>query len=73
MNADHADAVRLIATRLCGGADGDWQLTGLDPDGLDLRLDGSVLRYIYAQRLEDAAGLRARLVELTRQARQAGG
>ena len=73
MNADHADAVRLIATRLCGGVDGDWQLTGLDPDGLDLRLDGRVLRYTYAQPLADAAGLRARLVELTRKARQGSG
>ena len=36
MNADHADAVRLYATKLLGAEDGPWRLTGLDPDGLDL-------------------------------------
>jgi putative heme iron utilization protein len=69
MNADHPDAVRLIATRLCGGVDGDWQMVGLDPDGLDLALDGSHLRYTFAQPLRDASELRTCLVELARQAR----
>src|ERR1700674_137374 len=34
MNADHAEAVRLYATKLLGADDGKWRLTGLDPDGL---------------------------------------
>ena len=67
MNADHGDAVRLIATRLSGGADGAWELVGLDPDGIDLRLDGTNLRYMYAEPLEDAGELRSRLVAITRQ------
>lgn len=69
MNADHPEAVRLIATRLCGGAQGDWQIIGLDPDGVDLALDGNHLRYAYSHPLADAAQLRPRLVELARQAR----
>ena len=72
MNADHGDAVRLIATRLSGGADGAWELVGLDPDGIDLRLDGTNLRYMYAEPLEDAGELRSRLVAITRQARGLG-
>src|SRR5579871_3802353 len=36
MNADHAEAVKLYATRLLDADDGPWRLTGLDPDGLDL-------------------------------------
>ena len=72
MTADHADAVRLIATRLGGGADGAWELVGLDPDGIDLRLDGTNLRYRYAEPLEDAGELRSRLVAITRQARGLG-
>ena len=36
MNADHAEAVRLYATKLLGAEDGPWRLTGLDPEGLDL-------------------------------------
>jgi putative heme iron utilization protein len=70
MNADHADAVRLIATRLAGGADGPWELIGLDPDGIDLRLDGTILRYAYDEPLATADALRARLVALTRLARE---
>jgi putative heme iron utilization protein len=70
MNADHADAVRLIATRLCGSADGAWELIGLDPDGIDLRLGDAVLRYVYAQPLADATELRPRLVALARLARE---
>jgi putative heme iron utilization protein len=70
MNADHADAVALIATRLCGGSDGNWELIGLDPDGLDLRLDGTILRYTYDEPLASAGDLRTRLVALARLARE---
>ena len=38
MNEDHAEAIRLYATKLLGAEDGAWRLTGLDPDGLDLAL-----------------------------------
>ena len=31
MNGDHADAVRLYATRLLGAPDGDWRCVGLRP------------------------------------------
>ena len=34
MNADHAEACRLYATKLLGGADGDWRCAGIDPDGI---------------------------------------
>lgn len=69
MNQDHADAVKLIASHLCGGVDGAWQLIGLDPEGLDLGLDGRYLRYAYEEPLTSADQLRGRLVDLTRQAR----
>ena len=31
MNSDHADAVALYATQLCGAREGAWQLIGIDP------------------------------------------
>jgi heme iron utilization protein len=37
MNADHADALALYAERLLGRPAGGWQMTGIDPEGLDLR------------------------------------
>lgn len=44
MNADHRDALRLYATSLAGMPDGDWLMTGIDPDGLDLRDGGRTAR-----------------------------
>jgi hypothetical protein len=44
MNDDHAEAVRLYATKLLGAEDGAWRLTGLDPEGLDLARGDATLR-----------------------------
>lgn len=38
INEFQPEAVRLAATRLLGLTDGPWRLTGLDPEGCDLRL-----------------------------------
>ena len=51
MNADHADAVQLYATRLLSRAGGDWVLTGVDPEGCDLRQGAETARLWF-----DAAG-----------------
>ena len=48
MNGDHAEAVRLYATKLLGAEDGPWRLTGLDPDGLDLARGDATLRLPFA-------------------------
>ena len=70
MNADHSDATRLYATVLCGAADKDWQITGLDPDGIDMAADGVRCRYAYPERLQAVRDLRPKLVELAMTARQ---
>src|SRR5690606_36463093 len=69
MNADHADAVRLIARQLCGADDAPWELVGLDLEGMDLRLGERHLRHDYESPLTAAGELRSRLVELARRAR----
>jgi len=69
MNDDHADAVGLYATTLLGRAGGDWKLTGIDPEGCDLRLAGAIARLDFAQPVSDAESARVELVELVRQAR----
>jgi heme iron utilization protein len=71
MNEDHAEAVRLYATRLLGAADGKWRLTGLDPDGLDLALGDATLRLPFPERVTDAAALRKTVVDLAAKARAA--
>jgi putative heme iron utilization protein len=69
MNDDHAEAVRLYATKLLGAEDGKWRLTGLDPDGLDLALGDATLRLPFPERVTTAQALRKTVVDLAAKAR----
>jgi putative heme iron utilization protein len=69
MNADHADAIRLYATKLLGGPDGAWRCTGCDPEGLDLRFGRMGLRLPFPQRVNASGPLRAVLVQMAQNAR----
>jgi putative heme iron utilization protein len=71
MNKDHADAVRLYATKLLGAADAPWRLTGLDPDGLDLAAGDATLRLLFPERVTTADALRQVVVALAQKARAA--
>jgi putative heme iron utilization protein len=70
MNTDHAAAVELYATRLLGRPAGTWRLTGIDPEGTDLRLGGSVARLWFDHPVRDAESARGALVRLARRARR---
>lgn len=72
MNADHADALRLYASRLLGAEDGRWRATGLDPEGLDLICGDATARLVFPERVTTPGALRAVLVTLATQARKAG-
>jgi putative heme iron utilization protein len=69
MNDDHAEAVRLYATKLLGAEDGAWRLTGLDPEGLDLARGDTALRLKFRHPVLTAEQLRKAVVELAAQAR----
>jgi heme iron utilization protein len=69
MNADHPDAVRLYATKLLGEADGSWQVTGVDPDGLDLALGDRTARMQFDERVVNGLVLRKTLAECGARAR----
>ena len=69
MNADHAEACRLYATKLLGGADGDWRCVGIDPEGLELQDGRMALRLNFPQRVTAPGPLRAVLKQLAEQAR----
>jgi putative heme iron utilization protein len=71
MNADHADALALYATVLCGGGPGAWRASGIDPDGIDLMSGDLALRLDFPERVHDAADLRRVLVRLAAEAREA--
>jgi putative heme iron utilization protein len=70
MNADHAEATRLYATRLLGLEDGAWRISGLDPDGADLMAGDRTARLAFPQRVTSAGALRQVLVELAKLARE---
>jgi heme iron utilization protein len=69
MNDDHAEAVRLYATKLLGAEDGAWRLTGLDSEGIDLALGELMLRLPFPERVVSADQLRKVLADLAAKAR----
>jgi putative heme iron utilization protein len=69
MNADHAEALRLYATKLIGAADGEWLCVGIDPEGIDLQQGQNALRLAFPQRVTAPGHLRAVLKELAEKAR----
>lgn len=73
MNADHADAIALYAERLLGRSldpGADWRMTGIDPDGLDLRRNGETARLDFAELVLTPAAAQRTLVGLVERARQ---
>lgn len=71
MNEDHADAIALYATKLAGKAAGEWSMTGVDPEGFDLRetTRGEVARVAFERTVRDPESARVELVRLVKRAR----
>lgn len=69
MNTDHADAVQLYATKLLARSGKGWLLTGVDPEGADLRRGGEVARLAFDKRVTTAEQARVELVRLVKRAR----
>jgi putative heme iron utilization protein len=71
MNADHADALELYAGKLLGLPAGDWKMTGIDGEGLDLRCAGRVARLAFEAPIRDADEARKLLIALVAKAKAA--
>ena len=69
MNADHAEACRLYATKLLGAPDGDWRCVGIDPEGLELQYGPTALRLFFPRRVTAPGPLGAVLKQLADEAR----
>ena len=69
MNGDHADAVQLYAEKLLNLPGSGWTMTGIDAEGIDLRLAGSVARLAFDPPLDAASQARQSLVALVQRAR----
>jgi putative heme iron utilization protein len=70
LNAEHADTVRLYATRLVGAPDGKWRCVGCDPEGLELQLDRTALRLVFSERVRAPGALRQMLKQMADAARR---
>jgi putative heme iron utilization protein len=70
MNADHADAVALFAERLARRSGAGWRMTGIDPEGIDLRHEGETARLDFPNPVYDPMAARQALIDLTSQARK---
>jgi heme iron utilization protein len=69
MNADHADALRLYATKLLGAADRDWRCVGISPEGIELQQGQSALWLAFPERITGPGALRQVLKQLADEAR----
>ena len=69
MNQDHAETVRLYATKLLGAPEGDWRCVGCDPEGLELQRGRTALRLPFPRPVKAPGGLRQALKQLAEQAR----
>ena len=74
MNEDHGDAIAGYAHRLLGCSGTGWRMTGIDPQGIDLRRDGETARLDFAAPISvpvvTPEAARAALVQLAEMARQ---
>lgn len=74
MNEDHADAIALFARYLLGQPELGWQMTAIDPEGVDLRRGDAAgrqhARLKFPEPVLTPMAARTALVALTRQARE---
>jgi putative heme iron utilization protein len=70
MNGEHGDAIALYVERLIGRSVGGWRMTGIDPEGLDLRYGGETARLDFPEPVLTPAAARHTLVTLAEKARQ---
>jgi hypothetical protein len=71
MNRDHAEAVALYATVLLGRGGGDWSITGIDSEGIDLRGEADTARLAFDSPINGPEQARATLAALAQKARKA--
>jgi hypothetical protein len=70
MNSDHKDAIEGYAHNLLGHTGADWKMTGIDPEGLDLRCGTETARLDFPAPVLTPEEARRTLVELAAEARE---
>jgi putative heme iron utilization protein len=74
MNSDHSDTIAHYARGLLGRGGTGWRMTGIDPEGIDLRCDGETARLDFTAPIVSPVltpgAARGALVQLADAARQ---
>ncbi len=70
MNRDHAATIQLYAQQLLGCGGEGWRLTGVDPEGADLRSGGGVARLDFAEPVNSLDAVRQSFVALAQSAKR---
>jgi heme iron utilization protein len=70
MNQDHAEAIALYARKLVGRQGDGWLMTGIDPEGIDLRRSGETARLAFDTPIDGPDQARMALAALAKQARK---
>lgn len=71
MNADHGDAVDLYARTVAPEAPSGWRMTGIDPEGADLRREEATARLDFDNIVSGGASARRELVRIVKAFRAA--
>lgn len=71
MNTDHGQALDAYARNLLGLAGDGWTMTGIDPEGVDLRCGSDVARLTFDIPVRNSGEARERLVALAHEAQSA--
>jgi putative heme iron utilization protein len=70
MNDDHPEAIANYARHLLGRTGAEWRMTGIDPEGIDLRCRGEAARLEFGAPVITLETVRAALTQLAEKARQ---
>jgi heme oxygenase (biliverdin-IX-beta and delta-forming) len=70
LNEHHADAIDAYARCLLARSGTGWRMTGIDPEGADLRRGGETARLDFSSLVLSPEAARSALVELANRARQ---
>lgn len=71
MNAEHAEAIGLYARHFANAPAGNWRLTGIDAEGIDIADGDDLRRIFFPAPLTDGDEVRPILVQMARTARAA--
>jgi putative heme iron utilization protein len=70
MNSDHRDAIAVYARAYANAPDGDWIMTGIDAEGIDIACGDDSRRIFFPEPLQSPSDMRSALVRMAAEGRK---